>query len=185
MGMIVYKITNRITGAQYIGQTVKTIKKRWIHHCTPKSTCRYLASAIKKYGSDNFEVTVLTRCNSLEEMNHREQYYIKLFNTLAPNGYNLTTGGGNSRPTQEVIDRRRKSIIGPKHPFFGKHLSAEHRRKISATRIGKKPIICHETGKTYPSIKEAAKALNAFPQHISRVLNGQRKTTRGLSFSYV
>ena len=96
VSMIVYKIKNKVDGKIYIGQTVKTLKQRWQAHTGNKSDCRYLKSAILKYGKDNFEVTQIAKCNSLEEMNHREAYYIKLFNSLAPNGYNLTTGGVRS-----------------------------------------------------------------------------------------
>lgn len=181
--MIVYKITNKIDSKSYIGQTVKSLEKRWVHHCTPSSGCRYLSGAIQKYGKENFEVKVLARCMSVEEMNHREQYYIQLFATLSPNGYNLMTGGGNSKPSKETVDRRRKAISGPNHVYFGKKLPETHRQKIADSRIGK-TIVCNETGHVYKSIKEAARDIGGFPQHVSRVLNGERKSTRGFSFSY-
>lgn len=40
-------------------------------------------------------------------MNHREAYYIKLFNSLAPKGYNLTKGGIRSEWSE--ISRRKSS----------------------------------------------------------------------------
>lgn len=80
----------------YIGQTIFTLEKRWEEHCREYSQCRYLRNAIQKYGSENFEIKIISKCNSLEEMNHREKYYIKLFKTLAPHGYNLKEGGDSS-----------------------------------------------------------------------------------------
>lgn len=100
--MIIYKIKNKIDGKMYIGQTRKTLEKRWKDHCSNRSSCRYLKFAILNHGKENFEITQIAKCNSLEEMNHREAYYIKLFNTLAPNGYNLTTGGDIKQFSQET-----------------------------------------------------------------------------------
>src|SRR5580704_3159657 len=96
--MIVYKITNKINEKSYIGQTIGPIEKRWNSHCSKQKRGHGIFyRAIAKYGKENFEIKILARCNSIQEMNHREVYYIKLFNTLAPNGYNLDTGGKNKK----------------------------------------------------------------------------------------
>jgi len=48
-----------------------------------------------------------------------------------------------------------------------------------------KPIYCHETGVTYPSINQAARELNLHATNISSVLNGRQKYTgNNLTFSY-
>lgn len=59
---------------------------------TKKKQCRYLNSAIRKYGKNQFIVELLENCE-LSKMNELEIYYINFFNTLAPNGYNLSVGG--------------------------------------------------------------------------------------------
>lgn len=100
--MIVYKIKNKIDGKVYIGQTIQTLKMRWYNHCRRESLCRYLKHAIEKYGKENFEISILAHCSSLEEMNHREKYYISLFETMVPNGYNLTSGGKNKVVSEET-----------------------------------------------------------------------------------
>src|SRR5271166_6524834 len=97
--MIVYKITNKINGKAYIGQTTQPMELRWLDHCKKGHA---LYNAIKKYGKEAFELRILAKCNTMEEMNHREVYYIKLFNTLAPNGYNLKNGGNNKKYTLEA-----------------------------------------------------------------------------------
>jgi group I intron endonuclease len=99
---VVYRITNKINNKGYIGQTVRTVAKRWNAHCRGKNGCSALFSAIKKYGKENFEIKVLARCDNLDQMNHREIYYIKLFRTLAPNGYNIMKGGHNSPQSEET-----------------------------------------------------------------------------------
>lgn len=44
----------------------------------------------------------------IEELNEKERYYIKYFNTLFPNGFNLTEGGDNAghfiKLTPEKLD---------------------------------------------------------------------------------
>jgi len=151
--------------------------------------------AIQKYGPEAFEIKLLARCNSLNEMNHREEYYIKLFNTLSKNGYNLTTGGESRTPSAE--SRRKMSKAGrgrkksEKHrasiskALSGKSKSVSHRLNISNSRKDKKAIICNQTGVIYASIVEAAKILKLNRGHLSNMLCGRNKTCRGLTFSYV
>lgn len=110
--MIIYKIKNKIDGKIYIGQTAKSLEERWKQHRNMSSNCRYLKRAIQLYSTDSFEVSIISRCSSIEEMNHREAYYIKLFNTLAPNGYNLTKGGAKSEWSE--VSRLKSSMTHKK-----------------------------------------------------------------------
>ena len=64
---------------------------------TKKKQCWYLNNAIRRYGKDAFNVSLLETC-ALTNMDEREQYYIQEYNSLYPNGYNLTTGGKYSKP---------------------------------------------------------------------------------------
>jgi hypothetical protein len=64
-------------------------------------------------------------------MNNREEYYIKLFNTKAPNGYNMTDGGEGYNPVEEVL---KKISIGNK----GKVFSKESLIKMSKAKLGDK-----------------------------------------------
>lgn len=49
-----------------------------------------LYSAMRKYGEENFLFEII---GWFEDYNEKEKYYIKFYNTKAPNGYNLTDGG--------------------------------------------------------------------------------------------
>ena len=60
----------------------------------------YLYNAMRLYGIDNFIIEELEQC-SPENRFERETYYILLYNTLAPNGYNLILS--QDGPTPEVI----------------------------------------------------------------------------------
>lgn len=90
----IYKITNKVNGKSYIGQTRYTIEFRWRQHIHKKDNT-YFHNAIKKYGVDNFIVEKLEECN-IEDLNEREIYYIAKYNTFK-DGYNLTIGGDGNR----------------------------------------------------------------------------------------
>lgn len=78
-------------GKKYIGQSIKQWKERWKRHKSKHSFCKALHSAIEKYGYKDIEFEILEYCKTKEELNNRESFYIKKFNTISPNGYNLKT----------------------------------------------------------------------------------------------
>lgn len=56
---------------------------------------------------------------------------------------------------------------------------------IQVENKAKRKIMCVQTQKKYESITQASQELNLRHQHISAVLNGRQKTTKGLSFVYI
>ena len=95
MGYI-YKITNKINGKGYVGVTTqKDPQIRWRQHelCAKKTNgCPLLSAAILKHGIENFNFEVLIICFD-EDVFHYEVEYIAKYNTLAPAGYNGSSGG--------------------------------------------------------------------------------------------
>jgi group I intron endonuclease len=107
----VYLVTNMINNTKYIGQTkCNDIETRWASHrkMLKDSIGRYLLSAYHKYGIKNFKFQIICICFD-EACDELEEYYIKKFNTLSPNGYNLKLGGKSSRHSEET-----KQIIAKK-----------------------------------------------------------------------
>lgn len=94
----IYKVTNKVTGKSYIGQTRNTVEFRWRQHYKAKDN-KYFHRAIQKYGKENFEVTTLEKVK-VELLNDREIYYINKYNTFN-NGYNLTKGGSAYVPNRK------------------------------------------------------------------------------------
>lgn len=98
----IYKVTNKINLHMYIGQTLRTIEDRWKEHVKDAKGQvdeYYFHRAIRKYGKDSFlveQIELLTD-NTVDELkkqlNKREKYYIHLFNTYNPCGYNGSIGG--------------------------------------------------------------------------------------------
>lgn len=60
--------------------------------------------AIRKYGIDNFVVETICECSE-EELNSKEQYYISLYNTMVPYGYNVLAGGEGGFSTSYLFDK--------------------------------------------------------------------------------
>ena len=89
----IYKVTNKINGKVYIGQSVD-IGRRWREHMTAKDEI-YFHKAIQKYGVENFEWEVIERCKK-KDLDEREIYWIEYYDSFNK-GYNCTKGGdGNS-----------------------------------------------------------------------------------------
>lgn len=86
----IYKITNKLNGKCYIGQSVD-IYNRWHEHKYADCKDSVIHRAIKKYGKDNFSFEILEKIPR-EELNEREIYWIKYYDSYN-NGYNLTLGG--------------------------------------------------------------------------------------------
>ena len=90
MNMLIYKITNKFDGKLYVGQTQRTVEERFTEHQKADS---YIGCAIRKYGAESFTVEVIETCETIEQLNEREIFWIATFNCKYPNGYNLTDGG--------------------------------------------------------------------------------------------
>lgn len=82
----IYKITNKINNKCYIGQSIH-IERRWSEHCFPSKTSK-ISLAIQEYGKENFDFEVLEECK-IEELDKKEEYWIKYYNCVFPNGYNI------------------------------------------------------------------------------------------------
>ena len=90
----IYKITNKVNGKSYIGQTRYTVEFRWRQHQHKKDNVHF-HNAIKKYGINNFTVEVLEECD-FDDLNSREIFYIAKYDTFN-RGYNSTIGGNGNR----------------------------------------------------------------------------------------
>lgn len=147
----IYKITNKINGQIYIGQSVD-IDRRFTEHKTPNGKMSPIKLEIKKYGKDNFLFEVIEECGA-DQLDDREVYWIEKLNPQ----YNRDKGGKGSRGHNVPEDIRKvlseknkqfwarlpeseKEIICKRlcGPPKGHPVSNETREKIRAANIGKK-----------------------------------------------
>lgn len=93
----IYRITNLANNKIYIGQSIdieKRVKDHFYKAFSVKDSSYPSAihNAIRKYGKESFVYDVLEEC-SMDELDSKERYYIDLYNSLSPNGYNMLIGG--------------------------------------------------------------------------------------------
>lgn len=205
--MIIYKATNVLNGKIYIGQTVRQLAVRIAEHARQSTTP--FDRAIKKYGIANFEFETIDTAETIEELNEKEMYWIKHYNTYEGEGYNACMGGENTKGYHHRDDSKAKMrlkksqmYLGESNPFYGKHHSEETRQRLSEKKKGMKlsdewrqhisensakkvKVRNVETGEVFESIREAAQQYNITPTHITRVCRGRRKTSGGYHWEYV
>jgi group I intron endonuclease len=125
-------IKNKLNGKIYIGQTIrKNIYDRWRQHktCKKDTIGSYLYNAYMKYGIDNFEYKIICICFD-EDCNEFEENYIKKYNSIYPNGYNLKPGGNNNKMNQEVKLLLKEKSKGRISHNKGKNMSDEQKEKL-------------------------------------------------------
>lgn len=155
----IYLRTNLINGKQYIGQANDFKQREYEWNCLKRSYAGLLIDRARaKYGLENWKVDILRECETQEELNQWESYYIVKFNTKTPNGYNLTDGGEGASGYHCTEEHRLKNSLakrGSNHPNWGKHLSEETRNRISESNKGKKSIL-----KGIPRTEEVKKKIS-------------------------
>ena len=207
---IVYMHENKLNHKKYIGITCQKPAQRWRGGKGYK--IGFFKKAIDKYGWDNFNHMVLYENLTKEEACLKEMELIKKYNTMDNRyGYNLCEGGNLTLGYHHTEDSKKKMsnskkgmyigknnpMYGKKPPIYGKHLSEEHKRKISEAKKGVIPNHIKKLYvkvdqydlkgnfiKTWESISKAEKELNLKGTHISRVCRGKRKSTGGFIWKY-
>jgi group I intron endonuclease len=164
--MVIYRITNKITGKCYIGQTVQKLKDRWHDHIRgDKQPEGYLHRAINKYGAENFTMEEIDSSKTTGGLNVLEEFYIRMYDTISPKGYNLHPGGFNKMchpDTKEKISRALKGREIPNRWSGGNTTtpSEETRAKISATLKGRPIANRYTGGNKSPRTEEQKKHLS-------------------------
>lgn len=107
MSHIIYCHRNKINDKVYIGQTKLSVKRRARNDGSGYKGCHIFWNAIQKYGWDSFETIILENNLSDEEVDERECYWIKKFNSQNPEyGYNTTKGGKETYNKKELGYKR-------------------------------------------------------------------------------
>lgn len=133
MNGIIYIITSDSTPMVYIGKTTKTLNERWIRHKRHakaalehkhdplarnefyENMCnKRFYDTIVELGIDTFRIQELETV-AIDQLDEREKYYIQRYNSIAPNGFNLQTGGmkgtKHNESTIQLITKTKLSVL--------------------------------------------------------------------------
>lgn len=99
---------------------------------------------MNKYGIDNFSFEIIEECEK-DKLSDREKYWINYYNSISPNGYNLTEGGdgGNTfryRTEEQMQETKRKiseATSGENNGFYGKNHSDKTKEYLKRINTGK------------------------------------------------
>jgi group I intron endonuclease len=166
----IYAIKHVESGKVYVGQS-QNIAKRIRDHRYAHGRCWHISNAVRLYGWNAFEVEILERADDLILLNEREQYWIDLFDSANPEkGYNICRVAGSFRHMKHSEETKRKISLIHK----GKHLSAEHKAKLSASHINKHFTITKKRvrkNQEFITSTEAAIILGMSPTHVRRMID--------------
>jgi len=184
--IFVYITTNLLNKKQYVGD-----------HTTSNINDEYFGSgilikkAIKKYGKESFSKLILEEFETKQEAFNAQEKYINEYNTLEPNGYNVSpkgghqiTGGCSNKTRKKISINTKKAmqnpeikekIKGPKSKEHIKHISESH-KGLEPTNKGKKGLYKHtKEEKEKISINHRKYQLEETRNKISNALRGKKR----------
>lgn len=175
----IYKITNKVNGKSYVGQSID-IHKRWENHRTDlkhnRSSSPILQSAWNKYGKENFVFEILEVCDK-SELNDKEMSYIKKFNSFK-NGYNCSIGGEGS--TGRIVSQKEREAMSIRSKLqFQDPKQREYLSRVMKQRIENDPnlfkthYVCLNTMETFYGTKAGSILYNIGECTIRDSANGK------------
>ena len=115
LGNVIYaykkKSSNKIV---YVGQTINLPERHKVHtqydpfNKNTREQDYPLSRGIRKYGVDEYELIILESNIKKEDLNDREKYWIKYYNTYW-DGYNQSIGG--TYPTKPIFDDQKIDTV--------------------------------------------------------------------------
>jgi group I intron endonuclease len=181
----IYRILHRKSNRSYIGLTTNPLS-RWRNHKLKTSGCTRIRNAIQKYGANEFDISVIDECATLQQANVLETNYIIEYNSVN-NGFNLQSGGANPPLSEETKEKISRSKMGDRNSFFGKHhsdetkkvlsqriVSEQTRKKISSGRTG-----LHMSAETKQKISNTQKGRPKSAEHKAKISAGVKKSLEG------
>jgi|AntAceMinimDraft_16_1070373.scaffolds.fasta_scaffold07422_9 hypothetical protein len=171
----IYITTNLVNGKQYVGSHLGEKNDSYLGSGKPA-----FSNAIKKYGKENFKREIIEECDPSMNL-ILETKYIKEYNTLVPNGYNISPTGGNKGggKLNEITKKRISESLKGKNK--GKKHSKESREKMSKAKRGIK--LSEEHKKKISESEKGRVFSNETKKRISKSLKGKPSNNKGVPMS--
>jgi GIY-YIG catalytic domain/AP2 domain len=211
MGFI-YIIKNKLSDKVYIGQTTKpSVEERWKEHkqcalrmltfgkdaeCNYSIRNSYIYRAMAAHGIENFTCDELRADVDHEvrgedgqtELDRVEMETIQRYNSIAPHGYNLNTGGSSFKHNEESIKLmvavKAANIDNNRHEKLkGFPLCCTYRLRnnIDEIIIRAHPLCGHKTFsvKIYGTLEKAREACCDFVKKLEESGDAHKRTKKG------
>lgn len=206
----IYKIQNIINHKLYIGKTLYTIQRRWKQHQN-NSKKEYLKhiplyAAIRKYGLENFTISIVEEVHDPKILSDRQQFWIEQYNTYF-NGYNATKGGDgfllydhnkiwnlweDGFSIKQISKKIGCNDYVVRSVLDNHNISTEERQKrgyVDGSSTAKQPVEQFDlnTGQViqqFSSLSEAARSINGDSSCISKACKGKYNSHKGYGWRY-
>ncbi|MBH8603663.1 NUMOD3 domain-containing DNA-binding protein [Thermoactinomyces sp. CICC 10522] len=148
--MVVYLARNKKNNMVYVGATIRTLVERKREHERKARNGSFSAfhNAIREYGADNFDWSIIDTASTATELNEKEKRWIAHYS--ATDGVYNKLEGGNAAYDEETRQRISNSLkgkfagennpmygrVGEMNPFYGKTHTEEARRKMAEANTG-------------------------------------------------
>lgn len=162
--MVIYQIKNLITKQIYIGSSSNFLQRKRQHKTELNRNIhknRRLQNSFNKYGTDNFEYSILEIVKSEDNLISREQFYLDTFKPF----YNIRKVADRNvgiKKSRESIERQAKCL----------------RKKV--LQFTKTNEFIYE----WNSLREASTALNISESGISNCCNGRLRSSSGFIWKF-
>ena len=147
----IYKIINKVNQKIYIGCTINSLEKRFYEHlyrCFKTDYKSKLYNSMKKYGEENFEISLIEECD-LSCIYETEKKYITEYNSYN-DGLNSTFGGEGCLGYVHSPEVRKKISEGTKNgnshkgktyeELYGERAEEEKLKRKNAVKNGWKTL---------------------------------------------
>lgn len=134
-GSGIYAFRNIANGKAYVGQSKNVLARKKQHERGDTNNSRRFHNAINKHGAHAFEFSVLEYCPT-QFLDERERYWIQQLNSIHPNGYNLTSGGGafqkhHQETKKKFSENQKKKYESGEHLFASEEFQKANAKKQS------------------------------------------------------
>ena len=159
----IYKITNNLNNKVYVGQTSKSLERRFNQHKNnynkPYFSQLALYQAFSKYGIDNFTFEEIETVPD-DQLDEREKYWIAYYDSYK-NGYNSTMGGKAITlyewDMDEIISlynqyrsaRKVAEIMGCDHSTIDNLLNSHQVKRFTPAQVYGRTIYLRKDGEEY------------------------------------
>ena len=177
--ILIYMLFNKVSHKPYVGQTKFSLHRRWLQH---QSSARQgydfpICRAIRKYGSEAFELYELALVPNRALANKLERCAIQSMRRNTVDDYNATSGGDAAFSFSPEANRNRSDALK------GIKWSAAHRQHLSESLCDKRfssEVICtlYADGLSVP---EVARRIGATPTIVRKKLKRAKVVIRPAS----